>query len=1632
MNGSRPAYLLLAAALLTALFATPTLARGFSAAGPEEDLDLARTLSGQRPLRLPRLAQDGPDIEYAPQVLHHTLALGSAITDVAGLSLTNAGTADLAWELYEVPAVTGVAGPTASVAALAADPFGYSYLDSTRPGGPRFDWIDATEGTALNLSDDGEANITLPFPFTFYGAPSTALRVGNNGGLIFGAASGDLPYANVALDAAAINNLVVPFWDDLDDETGNVYYKTLGTAPYRRFVIEWHDRPHYSYPSGVGDATLELILYETTNNLKFQYQDVVFGYADWDQGASATVGIRGDGDSYLQYSHNQPALDGGLAICFRYPGSPTCDGGRLVPWVDQAPVSGTLAPAATQPIDIGWHADVPEVDGPGVYRATLQVSSNDPASPLIDIPLFMTVTTPANWTQLAGSVSSDHPGGPLAGAHVEVISSTTSLLVCDLTTEPDGCYKCWLPSGIYTVAVSALGYLPDQQAVTATGDLVQHDVQLLLDAPQIGVSPTAISATQEGGQVTSHLLTITNGRSGVLSFELREIPGSSPGGGTQGGVQGSAIDVESGVESAGSPSQTDSLLGPNPTTHVGGPFTVDPQVEAQIEADQTADFFIWLRERADLSAAYELADREARRAYVYHALTATASRTQAGIQAYLDGRGLSYEPLWINNSIMVRGGDQAVIETMRARDDVLRIRGIYHQMRIPDPEQLAIVTPAAEAASVPVGIGRDGETAADTLWNINIVNAPQVWSQLGITGDGIVVANIDTGVRYTHEALNPSYRGNLGGGSYEHNYNWYPPTAAARNACTGAAAAPCDWNGHGSHTMGTMIGGDGDGPFDHDIGMAPDAQWMACMGCDDPPYYCSDAALTLCAQWVVAPTDLTGGNPDPSRAPDVVNNSWGGGGEDAWYYSYVEAWNAANIIPVFSAGNEGPGCSTLGSPGSYDAVLGVGGTDSLDHNYTSTSRGPGSGTGVFPVQKPDISAPGEGVTSSTAASNSSYAAYSGTSMAAPHVSGLVALLRQVDASLGREEIWDILTSTAVPGLTIKNGTWCGAGPGFPNYVFGYGRIDALAAVQEAVQRSDVPWMGEVPVAGTVPAGESLDVTVALTAPVGAPGVYEAILRIVSNDPISPAVDVPVAMTVLDAAPDLSLAKAASPSPVEAGSQLTYTLLVGNAGGLAAGLAVSDTLPADTVFAWAVHGGTLGGGQVQWNGLSLPGGADLALSFGVTVTCVPSGTEIVNADYQVQAAGMATPVAGAPLAVLAEQHDVVADFTFPQPVVRDHPVTLTNSSQHATSYWWDLGDGATSTAANPTHTYSDLGSHTVVLTASSPCQTDVHSQELVVHDYALALGPAAADGSAGPGHIVTYSLRLTNTGSLADSFSLALGSHVWPTSLSASAAGPLAPGAAVAFEVYVTVPAGALAGGSDSVAVYATSVGDPRTSPAQDASILTTMADAVYRLELVPPAAQAAGPPGTPLTHTLRLTNTGNAPDEFDLAWAGNLWDVQMPPHVALAAGVGLDLPVRVTIPAGAADGEQDVVMVTAVSRGDPAAQASATLTTTAQVPCLPLSGPDLSYSPAAPRIGQTVTFTATVAAGSLPISYAWDFGGVVVAGGPVITHSFSPAGTYAVTVVLSNACTSGVTVQRSVSVVPIHRCYLPLLLRGGP
>jgi subtilisin family serine protease len=299
-----------------------------------------------------------------------------------------------------------------------------------------------------------------------------------------------------------------------------------------------------------------------------------------------------------------------------------------------------------------------------------------------------------------------------------------------------------------------------------------------------------------------------------------------------------------------------------------------------------------------------------------------------------------------------------------------------------------------------------------------------------------VVANIDTGVQYDHTALVNQYRGNLGGGSYDHNYNWYDPS----NICGYPSLIPCDNMGHGSHTMGTMVGDDGAG---NQIGVAPGARWIAAKGCETD--YCSDFALLASAQWVLAPTDLSGGNPRPDLRPNVVNNSWGGGGGNPWYQEMVQAWVASGIFPAFSNGNMGPGCGSSGSPGDYPESYSAGAFDINDTIAWFSSRGPSAFGGI----KPNLAAPGVDVRSSVPYNDYGY--NSGTSMASPHVAGTVALMWSAAPALLGDipSTRDLLDQTAIDTPDASCEPYPGADYGDNNNVWGEGKLDAFVAVSQS-------------------------------------------------------------------------------------------------------------------------------------------------------------------------------------------------------------------------------------------------------------------------------------------------------------------------------------------------------------------------------------------------------------------------------------------------------------------------------------------------------------------------------------------------------------------------------------------------------
>ncbi|WP_249669818.1 S8 family serine peptidase [Polycladospora coralii] len=418
-----------------------------------------------------------------------------------------------------------------------------------------------------------------------------------------------------------------------------------------------------------------------------------------------------------------------------------------------------------------------------------------------------------------------------------------------------------------------------------------------------------------------------------------------------------------------------------------------------------------------------------KRSAIVSELRSTATETQKPILTWLAeqkkaGKVSDYQSYYIVNAISVTG-TKDVMEDLAKWGTVEKI--------LPN-EKRQIIAPQKKQNT------RNVKPESTTEWNIDRVNVPQLWEE-GIDGSGVVIANIDTGVQWDHPALKDKYRGyDPATGEVDHTFNWYDPTTGQ--------AVPYDDLAHGTHTMGTMVGSESGG--NNRIGVAPGAKWIAVKAFSAAGG--TDADLLAAGEWILAPKDAEG-NPHPEKAPDVVNNSWGGGpGLDEWYRPMVEVWRSAEIFPEFSAGNDGGSKETVANPANYPESFATGATDIEDKIAGFSSKGPSP----YDEVKPEISAPGVDIRSSVPGDGYE-GGWEGTSMAGPHVSAIAALLKQVDAGLTVTEIETILTSTAKPLFDSKY-------QGTPNNGYGYGLVDAKAAV-EAIRTGLGEMNGQVLTAG---------------------------------------------------------------------------------------------------------------------------------------------------------------------------------------------------------------------------------------------------------------------------------------------------------------------------------------------------------------------------------------------------------------------------------------------------------------------------------------------------------------------------------------------------------------------------------------
>ena len=579
-----------------------------------------------------------------------------------------------------------------------------------------------------------------------------------------------------------------------------------------------------------------------------------------------------------------------------------------------------------------------------------------------------------------------------------------------------------------------------------------------------------------------------------------------------------------------------------------------PDLDAQLQAlppGGTLPVIVEMFAQVDPMAAAQTAPRGQRRMRlqaVVDALRDVSAQRQAPVLAMLAreqalGTVKRVKPFWVFNGLAVTA-TEPVIRRLAARFDVWEIR----------PDSVIPPPPAIQPTAAP------GTGGSASVWNLDQIRAPEVWAlDPNYVGVGRVVGSFDTGVAPDHPDLQPRYRGN-------HAISWFDPY--------GEHATPFDFNGHGTHTTGTAVGGDASGV---NIGVAPGARWIAAKAWNDAGIGLASAFHAI-FEWFLAP----GG--DTANAPDVVNASWAFSLPGCFneFQADILAFRAAGIFPSFAAGNNGPAGGSVRSPGATAESFAAGATDALDNIASFSARGPSPCGGAV---KPDVSAPGVEIVSAVPGG---YVSANGTSMAAPHISGAVAVLRSINPSLTVDELETVLTLGAVD-LGISG----------PDDTFGAGRLDLFqsaqilvggvnvvaisatnASVTEAGQTSATFTLSRIgstaepltihyavtgtatpgsdyaalPPSVTIPAGAATTTLVVTPLDDSLPEPGETVIVTLSQDPayiLGPSSRATATIVSDEPTPDLIVSALSAPSTATPSSGLTVTETVNNQGNLGA-------------------------------------------------------------------------------------------------------------------------------------------------------------------------------------------------------------------------------------------------------------------------------------------------------------------------------------------------------------------------------------------------------------------------------------------------------------------------------------------------
>jgi len=465
---------------------------------------------------------------------------------------------------------------------------------------------------------------------------------------------------------------------------------------------------------------------------------------------------------------------------------------------------------------------------------------------------------------------------------------------------------------------------------------------------------------------------------------------------------------------------------------------IDDMTQAALDEHRTTEVFFHLENKCGDAARQHKADllesngelpmKKLLRVSIHDHLVEFTKHEQAPILAKATEQGLECRGFWASNTVYCADATPEFIrETMR-QGLVRKINGNREYSIIDSTENGGVPENVFHKSAVEDGSMVEPEYGLELT---------QSWEaqQAGNDGTGAVICTVDTGVRWTHEALIGSYRG----GTEDHDWNWVGPGSS------GNPPEPQDGNGHGTHCTGTIVGQ----PVSVGIGVAPGAQWIAAAGCN-PFGSCPTLDLMESLEFCGCPTRTDGTLPDCTQAPDVCSNSWGGGQGTSTFWDVLAVLREEEVATFFASGNSGSSCGSSNSPSDSELVIAVGASDSNNVIAGFSSRGPGVGIPGTLEEQPFITAPGVSTVSSFNGADNQYASLSGTSMACPHAAGWAAQMIAQDPTITVDELKAVMADTGFQGMSTTPPP-CGGIPNdvYPNMVYGHGLVqvcDGLAAL----------------------------------------------------------------------------------------------------------------------------------------------------------------------------------------------------------------------------------------------------------------------------------------------------------------------------------------------------------------------------------------------------------------------------------------------------------------------------------------------------------------------------------------------------------------------------------------------------------